>query len=534
MRLVDHHVHGALRDTPDRADARSAAHRVRPAGAAVDDDVRLAARPRDPPVVRALARPRTRRRGRGVRRAPHRARRGRGHPAACCATAGSSTTSSRPATPRARARPRRDGRRRAGGSAAEIVRLESVFEALAAEVGAAAAVRTFPEVLAERAAAAAGLKSVVAYRFGFDFAPEPPTHAEAVAAAGVDARAGGAAGPPRGRPDPAALPALARCRARAAAAVALRLRRPRPRPAPLRPAAAHPLPPAGRAARRRRAPAALLPVPPPGGLPRAGVPARLLRRRPRGQPHRAELRRRGRRVAGARPVRQDPLLVGRLRARRAAPPRRAPVAARACPRAGRLGRGRRGEPGRRRPDHPHDRPRERAACVRVAPGRRARRSCGGRDRRGRRRTTARARGGRGGVLPRLPPARCAACPAPRAAVAVPHPDLHARRAAADRRARRRQAAVADLRRARGRPAHHARADHPRRPPVRDPAPGPPARGAGALRPARGRARRDRRRRRRRARPPRRAGPQPRRARRAPGGSASPCSTTSWARSSPAS
>src|SRR6188508_1881120 len=61
----------------------------------------------------------------------------------------------------------------ANADAGEIVRLESVFETLAAEVGAAAAVRTFPEVLAERAAAAAGLKSVVAYRFGFDFAPAP-------------------------------------------------------------------------------------------------------------------------------------------------------------------------------------------------------------------------------------------------------------------------------------------------------------------------------------------------------------------------
>ena len=83
----------------------------------------------------------------------------------------------------------------ANADAGEIVRLESVFEALAAEVGAAAAVRTFPEVLAERAAAAAGLKSVVAYRFGFDFAPEPPTHAEAVAAAGSMLALAGPRGP---------------------------------------------------------------------------------------------------------------------------------------------------------------------------------------------------------------------------------------------------------------------------------------------------------------------------------------------------
>jgi uncharacterized protein len=73
----------------------------------------------------------------------------------------------------------------AGATAGEVVRLESVFEQLAPEVGAAAAVRTFPEVLAERTERAAALKSVVAYRFGFDFPPEPPTQAEAVAAAGA-------------------------------------------------------------------------------------------------------------------------------------------------------------------------------------------------------------------------------------------------------------------------------------------------------------------------------------------------------------
>ena len=120
----------------------------------------------------------------------------------------------------------------AGTSAAEIVRLESVFEQLATDVGAAAAVRTFPEVLAERTATAAGLKSVVAYRFGFDFAPDPPAPAEAVAAAGAMLATAGQRGTAGRRPDLAALPALERRRPRAAAAAALRLRRPRPRPAP--------------------------------------------------------------------------------------------------------------------------------------------------------------------------------------------------------------------------------------------------------------------------------------------------------------
>jgi uncharacterized protein len=83
----------------------------------------------------------------------------------------------------------------ADAEAAEIVRLESVFEQLATEVGAAAAVRTFSEVLAERTAVAVGLKSVVAYRFGFDFAPEPPTPTEAVAAAGAMLATAGPHGP---------------------------------------------------------------------------------------------------------------------------------------------------------------------------------------------------------------------------------------------------------------------------------------------------------------------------------------------------
>nr|MBA3906854.1 amidohydrolase family protein [Pseudonocardiales bacterium] len=60
-----------------------------------------------------------------------------------------------------------------------------VFEQLAHEVGAAAAVRSFPDVLAERSKDAVGLKSVVAYRFGFDFAPEAPSGAEAVEATGA-------------------------------------------------------------------------------------------------------------------------------------------------------------------------------------------------------------------------------------------------------------------------------------------------------------------------------------------------------------
>ena len=42
----------------------------------------------------------------------------------------------------------------------------------------------FAAVLRPQAAAAAGLKSIVAYRYGLDFDPEPPTAAEVTAAAG--------------------------------------------------------------------------------------------------------------------------------------------------------------------------------------------------------------------------------------------------------------------------------------------------------------------------------------------------------------
>jgi len=75
----------------------------------------------------------------------------------------------------------------AGTATREIVRLEAVAEAVAAEQPSAA---EFPGRYAERLRQAAqdrdaaGLKSIVAYRLGFDFDPEPPAHAEVVAAAG--------------------------------------------------------------------------------------------------------------------------------------------------------------------------------------------------------------------------------------------------------------------------------------------------------------------------------------------------------------
>jgi len=72
-----------------------------------------------------------------------------------------------------------------GSQIDEIVRLETVAEQLAASgCGASEFGARFRDALWERSAAAVGLKSVVAYRFGLDFDPEPPSAAEITAAAG--------------------------------------------------------------------------------------------------------------------------------------------------------------------------------------------------------------------------------------------------------------------------------------------------------------------------------------------------------------
>jgi uncharacterized protein len=72
-----------------------------------------------------------------------------------------------------------------GAAASEIVRLESVAEEVAAGgVDAAGFADRFAATLDERARHAVGLKSVIAYRYGLDFDPEPPSPAEVHRAAG--------------------------------------------------------------------------------------------------------------------------------------------------------------------------------------------------------------------------------------------------------------------------------------------------------------------------------------------------------------
>ncbi len=73
----------------------------------------------------------------------------------------------------------------AGASASEVVRLEAVAEDVAASgVEAAEFADRFASTLDERARHAVGLKSVIAYRYGLDFDPEPPGASEVRHAAG--------------------------------------------------------------------------------------------------------------------------------------------------------------------------------------------------------------------------------------------------------------------------------------------------------------------------------------------------------------
>ena len=72
---------------------------------------------------------------------------------------------------------------RAGAKVREIVRIDRVAELLAAEATAAGFVARFPDVLAARALNAVGLKSILAYRHGFDIPAERPSGREVLQAA---------------------------------------------------------------------------------------------------------------------------------------------------------------------------------------------------------------------------------------------------------------------------------------------------------------------------------------------------------------
>jgi predicted TIM-barrel fold metal-dependent hydrolase len=72
---------------------------------------------------------------------------------------------------------------RAGARVREIVRIERVAEDLAGVSTAAGFVAKFPETLAARTRAAVGVKSIIAYRHGFDIPAERPSGREVLQAA---------------------------------------------------------------------------------------------------------------------------------------------------------------------------------------------------------------------------------------------------------------------------------------------------------------------------------------------------------------
>jgi uncharacterized protein len=74
----------------------------------------------------------------------------------------------------------------ADAGVSEIVRLECVAEQVitAGDATAAGFAGRFRAALWDQAAGACGVKSIIAYRFGLDFEPEPPAAAEVTAAAG--------------------------------------------------------------------------------------------------------------------------------------------------------------------------------------------------------------------------------------------------------------------------------------------------------------------------------------------------------------
>ena len=166
----------------------------------------LPARLRDPPLVRAGAGPGAARR-----------RRTSTWPAGSSWVRRRSTAGCwpRPASPlpgRHRLPRRRDPRpRRDGGAPAqradEIVRLEAVAEAAGrrGRDGRGFAGARSPTRLPRRTADAAGLKSVIAYRFGLDFDPARRPRAEVAAAAGEWLGAAVRRRRPRGSTDPVLL-----------------------------------------------------------------------------------------------------------------------------------------------------------------------------------------------------------------------------------------------------------------------------------------------------------------------------------------
>ncbi len=82
----------------------------------------------------------------------------------------------------------------AGGTAYQIARLESLAEAVAPGASAEGFVRDVRDAVEAAAHVSVGFKSIIAYRFGLDFDPSPPTPADVLRAAGEWLASGAATG----------------------------------------------------------------------------------------------------------------------------------------------------------------------------------------------------------------------------------------------------------------------------------------------------------------------------------------------------
>lgn len=174
LRLVDHHVHGAMKeDAEDAAFEAGFSESLWPAPAGtthLDSQVGFAVRRWCAPVLDLpphvdgtayLAR----RRELGAREVTRRLLTASGVEWFLVETGYGAERTLEPA----------EMARASGAAAAEIVRLESVAEQVAASgVTAADFADRFASTLEERGRRAVGLKSVIAYRYGLDFDPEPP------------------------------------------------------------------------------------------------------------------------------------------------------------------------------------------------------------------------------------------------------------------------------------------------------------------------------------------------------------------------
>jgi predicted TIM-barrel fold metal-dependent hydrolase len=196
LRLVDHHCHGVVKGDLDRAGFEAliseSFHPPPPGTSHFDSPIGLAIRRWCAPVLGldAFAPPEdyvARRRDLGAEGAARRLLREAGLGALLIDTGYRSDEVHEPGAMG----------ELAGAPTYRVVRLEAVAEAVAAAgVDAGAYPSAYAEALEEASREAVGFKSIVAYRGGFGFDPDPPDDRDVVRAAGAFVDAAGT-GPPR-------------------------------------------------------------------------------------------------------------------------------------------------------------------------------------------------------------------------------------------------------------------------------------------------------------------------------------------------